>query len=543
MKNKEEYNKLRGGYYTPPQIAEFIVRWAIDHDDDKVMEPSCGDGSFLKAIKRHFQNLGVDDSLISDRVTGIELDKCEAKKAALYPANIFVGDFFSYYQKHIDGKMHYDVIVGNPPFIRYQNFDEKYQTVAFELMQKYGFHPNRLTNIWLPFLVLSCKALGDSGKLGMVIPAELFQVDYAAETRNFLSSSFERLTILTFKQLVFEGIQQEVILLLGEKKSAQKGIRVLELDGMDDLENLNIDELNHAELKFLDHSSEKWVKYYLTNEELALLSRLNDDNRISNATDLYEVNVGLVSGENAFFLMNKDNVDKNKLKDVTVPIIGRSEQLKGVVLTDDDFRDLIDSKKKVFMFAPQDVNEDQLDTYSRKYIKYGTEQGYSKNYKCRIRKHWYVVPKSWIADAFLIRQANLYPKMILNEKKTFVTDTLHKVRFLNNVNGKHVVAAFINSYTLALSETLGRSYGGGVLTFEPGEMRKFRIPMIDADQLDLNLIDKWQRKGDYNQILSYTDKILLQNGLGLTEHEIQLLHSIWDKMRNRRIGRKNSALK
>lgn len=543
MKNIEGYNKLRGGYYTPSKISEFIVNWAIDHNTDTILEPSCGDGSFLKAIDKRFLELGVDNSLISKQVTGIELDKTEAKKAATSSANIVMSDFFSYYKANIDGIRYYNVIVGNPPFIRYQNFDEKYRTIAFELMKNHGFHPNRLTNIWLPFLTLSCLALSDTGKLGMVIPAELFQVDYAAETRNFLSTFFERLTILTFKQLVFEGIQQEVILLLGEKTSDQKGISVLELNGIDDLEHLKINEINNAELKLLDHSSEKWVKYYLTNEELSLLSRLNEDGRISNATDLYEVNVGLVSGENSFFLMNKENVVKNKLERVTVPIIGRSEQVKGVVLTDNDFQNLIESQKKVFMFAPQDADENLLDKYSREYIKYGEEQGYSKNYKCRIRKRWYIVPKSWIADAFLIRQANLYPKMILNDKKALVTDTLHKVRFLNNVNGRQVTAAFLNSYTLALSETLGRSYGGGVLTFEPGEMRKFRIPMVNAENLDLNLIDMWQRKGDYQQILSYTDTILLQNGLGLTEYDIRLLHSIWDKMRNRRIGRKNSVLK
>lgn len=222
MKNIEGYNKLRGGYYTPSKISEFVVNWAIDHNTDTILEPSCGDGSFLKAIDKRFLELGVDNSLISKQVTGIELDKTEAKKAATSSANIVMSDFFSYYKANIDGFRYYDVIVGNPPFIRYQNFDEKYRTIAFELMKNHGFHPNRLTNIWLPFLTLSCLALSDTGKLGMVIPAELFQVDYAAETRNFLSTFFERLTILTFKQLVFEGIQQEVILLLGEKTSIKK---------------------------------------------------------------------------------------------------------------------------------------------------------------------------------------------------------------------------------------------------------------------------------------------------------------------------------
>jgi adenine-specific DNA-methyltransferase len=131
--------------------------------------------------------------------------------------------------------------------------------------------------------------------------------------------------------------------------------------------------------------------------------------------------------------------------------------------------------------------------------------------------------------------------MILNSIGALVTDTLHKVRFNEGVDGNAVTSAFLNTYTLALSETLGRSYGGGVLTFEPGEMRRMRIPMRGAEQLDIEKIDKLQREGRYEEILSYTDKILLYDNLNLTQQEVALLHSIWNKMRNRRLMRKQGS--
>ena len=205
MKPVEGYNKLRGGYYTPEKISEFITAWAIRSPSDTVLEPSCGDGSFLGAIKDRLQTLGTAQTQIKRNVLGIELDKIEAEKSAKYGATVVCEDFFTYYKEFIDEKKQFDVIVGNPPFIRYQNFSEKYREVAFELMNKHGFHPNRLTNIWLPFLLLSCTALKPGGRVGMVIPAELFQVDYAAEARQFLSSYFSDLIIITFKRLVFEG--------------------------------------------------------------------------------------------------------------------------------------------------------------------------------------------------------------------------------------------------------------------------------------------------------------------------------------------------
>ncbi len=538
MKPIEGYNKLRGGYYTPDKISEFIAEWAIRKTSDSVLEPSCGDGSFLSAITTRYRKLGATDEQIQNNVLGIELDDIEAKKSAQYGTTVVCKDFFTYYQENIEGKAQFDVIVGNPPFIRYQHFTEEYRKIAFDLMHKHGFKPNRLTNIWLPFLVLSCKALKPNGRVGMVIPAELFQVDYAAEARQFLSAFFDKLTLVTFKRLVFEDIQQEVILLLGERGCDKHGIRVVELDDAEDLITQGQKCLENSELKELDHSRDKWVKYYLANEELELLKRLNGDPRISNATDLFEVNVGLVSGENDFFVINHATVEAFNLQHSVVPIISRSEQLKGIQLTNEDYDRLIALGKKVYFFAPGDKEFDALTDEQKVYIQWGEEKGFNKNYKCRIRPKWYYVSQTWCADAFLIRQAHLYPRMVLNEKKALVTDTIHKVKFLDGIDGRRVTAAFLNTYTFALSETIGRSYGGGVLTFEPGEMRKIRIPMKMAECLDLEKIDYWQRNAETDKILNYTDTILLKDGLGLSEQEIHLLHSIWEKLCSRRMTRK-----
>lgn len=539
MKPLEGYNKLRGGYYTPDKISKFVAEWAVRSPSDTVLEPGCGDGSFLCAISAKLKELGASAEQIKQNAIGVELGCNEAIKSKKYGTTVICNDFFTYYEGNIDDKIKFDVILGNPPFIRYQNFNDEYRKIAFSLMNKHGFHPNRLTNIWLPFLVLSCKALKQGGRVGMVIPAELFQVDYAAEARQFLSTYFDNLTIVTFKRLVFDDIQQEVVLLLGERKGEKQGIRVVELDGLADLINQGHDCLKKAEIKQLDHSKDKWVKYYLSNEELDLIKHLNSDARISNATDLFEVNVGLVSGENDFFVVNQKVVEEYHLQDSVEPIISRSDQLKGVRLTDVDYSTLVELGKKVFFFALENIDVEGLTEEQLRYIRWGESKGFNQNYKCRIRPKWYHVAQTWHADAFLIRQAHLYPRMILNEKNALVTDTLHKVRFLDGIQGSQVAAAFLNTYTFALSETLGRSYGGGVLTFEPGEMRKIRIPMQKAEQLNLQQIDYWQRQGEIDKILEYTDRILLRDGLGLSEYEIGLLHSIWNKMSGRRMTRKN----
>lgn len=522
---KNEYNKLRGGYYTPCEISEFITN----------LEPSCGDGSFIKALANCYKKLGATDEQIKSNVIGVEQDEIEAQKASQYSATIICNDFFDYYQNSIDGRTKFDVIVGNPPYIRCKNFKEEHRKIAFDSMEKHGFKPNRLTNIWIPFLILSCEALKPNGRIGMVIPAELFYVDYAAETREFLNACFDRLTIVTFKRLVFDNIQQDVVLLLGEKSCEEHGVRLIKLDGLADLATRGMESLNKAGL--IDRTCNHWMEYYLTNEEIDLLKRLDKDSRISKSSELFEVNIGLVSGRNEFFIMNKNRVVELGLEKSVTPIISQSKQVKGINLTDEDYKNLAELDKNVFFFAPENKDFDDLLDEEKSYIRLGEEKGFDANYKCRIRPRWYYVPQSWHAEAFMLCNAHLHPRMILNKREVLVTDNLYKVRFLEGVDGSLVTAAFLNIYTLAISELIGRGYSSGLLALTPSAVRKLRIPMRMAERLDFQKIDDWQRKGKIDKILEYTDSVLLRDGLGLTDDEIKMLHDIWDKMRNKRLNR------
>ena len=250
MKLAPTYQKLRGGYYTPKPIADFLAQWAIQSMDTTVLEPSCGDGVLLEAAIEVLLKKGARQTAMAQLVQGIEADPEEAEKAKAHiraldvPLStdmVHIGDFFSYCETHLLGQRFldclisetkaFDAILGNPPFIRYQNFPEEHRTVAFNLMKQANLHPNRLVNSWLPFLVASTLLLTDRGRLAMVIPAELFQVNYAAETRKFLSDYYDQITLVTFKKLIFDDIQQEVVLLLCERNGGyNRGIRIIEFE-------------------------------------------------------------------------------------------------------------------------------------------------------------------------------------------------------------------------------------------------------------------------------------------------------------------------
>ena len=129
-------------------------------------------------------------------------------------------------------------------------------------------------------------------------------------------------------------------------------------------------------------------------------------------------------------------------------------------------------------------------------------------------------------------------KLVLNAAQAVCTDTIHRVRFLDGVNGETVTAAYLNSLTFAFAEVTGRSYGGGVLTFEPSEAERLPLPLTNAKKLNLLQFDQLLRANDIETVLDITDRILLQDGLGLSNRQIKMLRGIWVKLRDRRINRR-----
>jgi len=536
--------KLRGGYYTPNAIAKFLCRWGININTQSVLEPSCGDGNFVESAILRFKELGIEGESLKGRIKGIELieeESIKAKKRAaklgLNSNTIVNSDFFSY----IDGSTprKYDVVIGNPPFIRYQNFPEEHRALAIQMMQDLGLKPNKLTNIWVPFLVVSASLLKDNGKMAMVIPAELFQVKYAAETRVFLSKFFQRITIITFKKLVFQDIQQEVVLLLCEKKVKHgKGIRVIECENVKDLDDLDFAEINGSNVKSIDHSTEKWTKYFLSDEEIHLLKRLRNDERIISCGDIMKVEVGLVTGRNEFFMLNEQQVNQWNLLPYTIPVVSRSNQLKGITFSDEDFSENSEAQNAIYLFMPPNEDFYMLPKACQNYIKYGEKQGFHTGYKTRIRKRWYITPSTWVPDAFALRQVGDYPKMILNETGASSTDTIHRVKFKGNADRNLVTASFLNSLTFAFSEITGRSYGGGVLTFEPTEIQEIKIPIVGDIEIDFFKLDSLIRQRKIEDALDIVDNALLIGYHGFTKGEVKALRDIWKKMANRRTNRK-----
>ncbi|MGE5283024.1 MAG: N-6 DNA methylase [Chloroflexota bacterium] len=521
--------KLRGGYYTPPEIAEFVAGWACK-SGARVLEPSCGNGAILRFVPEDAE------------ATGIEFFAAEAAAArkAAPAADVVTADFFEWVSS--SEAESWDAVVGNPPFIRFQHWTEPTRTRAFDLMRSVSMSPTKLTNAWVPFVVASTLMLRPGGRLAMVLPAELLQVTYASELRAFLIDNYKSLTVVAFRRLVFDGILQEVVVLLGTKGRGPATVRVAERDSSADLPSpTRLRRLPGAPA--LLHESEKWTKYFLPPEEIDVLRTLrNGSDALGRLGTLADVDVGVVTGRNQFFVLKPSRAAERRLESHVVPLVSKSAHVRGVRFKPSDLAKLTKDDTHCRLLAVQPSARVSEDDPLWDYLAEGEDADVHRGYKCSIRKDWWSVPSVWIPDAFMLRQIYDHPRIIANATRATSTDTVHRVRMLNGTSAATLAAASINSATFAFSEVMGRSYGGGVLELEPREAEALPLPNPRGlDGGDVETVDRLLRDGALEEALDYVDERLLMRDAGLDGDFVARLRSSWRRLRDRRLARGKGA--
>jgi adenine-specific DNA methylase len=432
----------------------------------------------------------------------------------------------------------FDFVVGNPPYIRYQYFQEDQQNEAIKVFNRAKLKYSKLTNAWVSFVVGSSLLLKEKGKIGFVVPAELLQVSYAQQLREFLAQFYNKINIISFEKLVFPDIQQEVVLLLCEKNGSDSHlIEHLELRDASDLSTLDVNLLK-SPTKKIDFKSNKWTYYFLEQEEIDFLEQVAKKRKVPAIENYANVEVGITTGANNYFTVPYSTVVFYRLEDFAKPMVGRSVQVNSVIFSNEDWlkNQQTEAKANLLVFpAKAKLNG---HTGVKDYLQYGESIGINKGYKTGIRDDWFVIPSIKLSDALFIRRNNLYPRLILNEARAYTTDTMHRVFIKKDTDKNAFIASFYNSLSLAFSEIVGRSYGGGVLELMPSEAGKILLPYQTNNADLLATIDKMMRaKKSIDEILKITNKQILKDGYGLTDKEIKLADSIWKKLSARRLNR------
>lgn len=537
--------KLRGGYYTPRELSNFIVKWAFQDGHKKnILEPSCGDGVFLESLMQYSTYSSEFNCL------GIELDLDEAEKSQDLVKNqlnirVINDDFFNVFQQELIKKK-FDLIVGNPPYIRYQYLTPEQREVQSKILTSNNMKSNKLINAWVSFVVAAVQILKEDGKIGLVIPAELLQVAYAEDLRLFLVNNLSKITVVTFKELVFPDVQQEVVILLGEKHGSPNNvdaqISVIEVQNLSELNDKTL--ISPIDYKQVDHNSEKWTQYFLNNDEITAIRSIKSNDSFLKFNDIAKVDIGITTGNNKYFSVDKETVEKYNLASITLPLIGRSAHASGIYFDQENWKENVEKGLRAQLVYFPDVPMDQLPLDHQAYIKWGEENEHNEGYKLGLRKQWFHIPSVWKPDAFFLRRNDIFPKFVLNRVDAVSTDTMHRIKFREGIDPNKTLLSYYNSITFAFTEIEGRSYGGGVLEVLPGELEKVLLPNIQHfdDDRTAELLQKIdftiRNNGDFEPVLDEIDQDLLIGFLGIDKDTVASFRAIWKKLMNRRRNRK-----
>lgn len=540
MKN-EAPEKLRGGYYTDHVVARFLAEWAIADGAARILEPSCGDGAFFRALR----NLRWGGR--SKCVVACELEASEASHAAKAmrelaadAAEMNVGDFLSWFLRTAASTGPFDAVIGNPPFVRYQYLAEHLQRDSERIFARHGLRFTRHTNLWVPFVIASLELLRPGGRLALVVPAEILHVLHAEGLREFLLRECSRVLVLDPEEILFGETLQGVVLLMAEKRSegtcgAGRGtLAVHRISGRAALDFPAADYFARAAFVPASALGAKWTLALLSSEERRLLAEMRARAGVQRFAQLADVSVGIVTGANSFFLVPDDVVRAFELEPYVYPMFGRSEHAPGVIY--DAVQHTTNSRRGLptnFVLFPADVDRAGLTAGARRYLRNGESEALHTRYKCRIREPWYVVPSLPATPVAMLKRSHDFPRLVLNTAKAQTTDTAYRVTPRQGIAARKLVPCFVNSLTALSCELEGRHYGGGVLELVPSEIARVLVPYVetDADVADLDRMFRTGRPTD--AILEAQDDAIL-GGLGIGRSDRSVIRAAWARLRNRR---------
>ncbi len=529
--------KSLGAYYTDRLVAEFLVTWAVREPDDKVLDPSCGNGVFLTAAARRLQSLGCR---YPPQVFGIDIheEAISGISGTSFPSNhLVVSDFF---EVSVDEIGLVDAVVGNPPFIRYQRFGGKSRARALEVSRQSGVNLPELSSSWAPFVVHATRFLKPGGRLAMIVPAEINHAAYAHPVVQYLLEHFHYIRLIAFRERLFPELNQDTLCLLASGYGQEcRDFSLVIAESARSLGEIDLDNGVQMDARAIHEGKQRIFQYLLPEKSRKLYNDLTQHKSVQVLGDLGSVGIGYVTGSNDFFHLSRSEVRFYGIPESLLrPAVRSGRHLRGLRFTTADWKSLEAAGNKVWLlFIPPDHRE--LPPQVKEYLEEGKRRRVHIAYKCRVRKPWYSVPHVYVGDLFLTYMSGISPRLVVNEAKVVAPNSLHIVRLHKSASMPPDLLAVLwhTSLTMLSCEIEGHALGGGMLKLEPAEARKVSIPAPDVGfaRQEISRLDSMLREGRFYDALDHADRLILIQGLGLTGQDCDTLREGYEVLREWRM--------
>lgn len=493
----------RGAFYTRPEVVHFMLNLAGYTDDKplyemRVLEPSCGGGSFLYPIVERLLNSwerGHDRkplySDLSSAVRAVELHSKTYDETrygvsqlllgrgvskddtdALVSAWMRQGDFLL-----SDFGSTFDLVVGNPPYVRQELIP---QVLLAEYRKRYTTLYDR-ADLYIPFIEKSLRLLAKDGSVTFICADRWMKNRYGGPLRDMISKEFNlRMYIDMYDTPAFftEVVAYPAITVIAKEKASHT--RVMHRPSIDSVTLSALAEALAApdvlpgikELTGVVAGSEPWLLE--SSDQMAIIRKLEAKFPLLEEAGC-KVGIGVATGADKAFIGQYDSLDveqDRKLPLVTTRDIGSGEVVWSGLGVINPYRDeggLVDLQEYPKL---------------RKYLEDRREVIEKRHCAQKSPAHWYKTidritpsladkPKLLIPDikgkAHIVYEGGgLYP----HHNLYYVTSGCWDLHALQAVMLSEVTRLFIATYSTKMR--------GGFLRFQAQYLRRIRLPHWDA---------------------------------------------------------------
>jgi predicted RNA methylase len=221
--------------FTPQDYVKKLLD-SVDYTHDlygkKIIENSCGDGNILAEVvqryiedcKRHGMSRTKIKNGLGKDIYGVEIDpeqfhKCINRldeivcKNGILPVswNITLEDYL-----RMEDSVHYDFVVGNPPYITYSELkkeDQEYLKQNFVSCKKGKF------DFCYAFLEKSLDSLSAEGRMAYLIPSSVYKTVFGQAIRGRMLPYVDEVIDYTQENLFKDALVKSSIIVLNKAKS------------------------------------------------------------------------------------------------------------------------------------------------------------------------------------------------------------------------------------------------------------------------------------------------------------------------------------
>ena len=469
---ERDRRRALGIYYTPPEAAKILARWAIRSPEETVLEPSFGGCAMLSAAVSVFAAMG--NRSPSKQLYGYDVDPTAFKHLKQMgidntEKNFKKQDFLRSKSK---GTL-VDAVLANPPFVSYHRLNEKQRQLTVKLRQKYLPQLPKLASLWVYFLLHSLSFLRPGGRMAFLLPTAVGNADYARPLLTFLQQRFSGVELVHVNERLFiqAGADERISLLL-LSDYAPSG-----LASAPPVRTRNIASIEEAGLPETPAHEGESGSMGLDVRDLALDALAQLEHALVSLGSVASVKIGEVVGDIGFFVKPISEWRKQKIAPAyLVPLLTRSAQIRGIYIPTTEEQEQHEDPSTVpyLLLPPERRLPKAIETYLAQYPK----EDIANNKTFEKRSIWYRCSYASDAHAFIGSISHDYPRIIGNPSGISCSNAFYKIVLQQPVELAEWLPILSITTPLRLSaEIHGRVRGSGGIKLEPSDVKHLLIPM------------------------------------------------------------------